>query len=162
MSKTGDKTAKRAEGKADHQRAGARRASRRLVTQALYQHQIAGHDRANLVDQFRDDPDFVKADEAYFEEALTGILDQRAVLEERLAGYADRPLSQLDPIERGILLLGLWELTARIDVPFRVVIKEGVALTKRFGADDGHKFVNAILDRAARELRTHEHEAARA
>jgi transcription antitermination protein NusB len=71
-------------------------------------------------------------------------------------------LVQLDPIEHGILLLGLWELGSRADVPFRVVIKEGVALTKRFGAEDGHRFVNAVLDRAARELRSHETEAARA
>ena len=146
----------------DRQRAGARRASRRLVVQALYQHQIAGHGEAELLAQYREDHDFPKADAEYFEAALAGVLAEREALDLRLQEFVDRPLSQLDPIEHGILLLGLWELSARIDVPYRVVINEGVALTKRFGAEQGHRFVNAVLDRAARELRSHETEAARA
>jgi transcription antitermination protein NusB len=146
----------------DHQRAGARRASRRLVAQALYQHQIAGHAEAELLAQYREDPDFAKADAEYFEASLAGVLAEREALDGQLEGFVDRPLVQLDPIEHGILLLGLWELSARIDVPYRVVIKEAVALTKRFGAEEGHRFVNAVLDRAARELRAHETKAARA
>jgi len=142
--------------RADHQRAARRRASRRLVVQALYQHQLAGHPLPELLLQYHDDPDFPEADSAYFEAALTGVLEGREALDERLATYVDRPLLQLDPIEHGILLLGLWEFGSRIDVPYRVVINEGVALAKRFGADEGHRFVNAVLDRAARQMRAPE------
>jgi N utilization substance protein B len=68
----------------------------------------------------------------------------------------DRPVAQLDPVERAVLLIGLHELEQRLDVPYRVVINEGVELAKRFGATEGHKFVNAVLDRAARRLRAAE------
>ncbi|MBW3567581.1 MAG: hypothetical protein KY410_06430 [Proteobacteria bacterium] len=59
----------------------------------------------------------------------------------------------MDPVERAILLIGCYELKDRLDVPYRVVINEGVELAKRFGAEDGHRYVNAILDRTAAELR---------
>ena len=144
----------------DRQRAAARRASRRLAVQALYQHQIAGHDGPELLKQFREDPEFERADAEYFEAAVRGVLEGIEGLDGELEGLVDRPLVQLDPIEHGVLLLGMWEFTARIDVPYRVVIDEGVALAKRFGADEGHRFVNAVLDRAARKLRTHETQAA--
>ncbi|HSD54524.1 MAG TPA: transcription antitermination protein NusB, partial [Burkholderiales bacterium] len=72
----------------------------------------------------------------------------------------DRPLPQLDPVERAVLWIGVYELGRRPDVPYRVVINEGVELAKRFGATDGHKFVNAVLDRAARSLRPAERAAA--
>ncbi|MEM9689677.1 MAG: transcription antitermination factor NusB, partial [Pseudomonadota bacterium] len=60
---------------------------------------------------------------------------------------------QLDPVEYAVLLIGTWELQSRIDIPYRVVINEGVNLAKRFGAIDGHKYVNACLDKAAQSLR---------
>jgi N utilization substance protein B len=88
---------------------------------------------------------------------LEGVCDNRPQLDIDLAQWTDRPAVQLDPVEHAVLLLALFELTARPDVPFRVVLNEAVNLTRRFGATDGHKFVNAVLDRAARTLRTHEH-----
>jgi N utilization substance protein B len=69
----------------------------------------------------------------------------------------DRKPDLLDPIERAVLLIGTYELKTRPEVPYRVVIDEGVSLARRFGATDGHKFVNAVLDRAARQLRPLEH-----
>ena len=78
-------------------------------------------------------------------------------LDTQLTGWMDRKPELLDPIEHAVLLIGLFELTAKPEIPYRVAINEAVSLTKRFGATDGHKFVNAVLDRAARELRPHEY-----
>jgi N utilization substance protein B len=115
--------------------------------------QIASHDRRELLAQFRERPEYERVDKRFFDEALAAIVDERAILEDRALQYLDRPLSQLDPVERGILLLGFYELTSRIEIPYRVVINEAVNLTRRFGAVDGHKYVNAVLDRAAEEIR---------
>ena len=94
-----------------------------------------------------------------FDEWLPGILDNRVALEQEIESFLDRPLEQLDPIERAILLIGTFELRDHIEVPYRVVINEGVNLAKRFGAIDSHKYVNACLDRAAAKLRAIEVEA---
>lgn len=132
---------------------GPRGRARELLVQALYQMQIAHHEKRELLAQFRERPEYERVDQAFFEEALAAILDGRESLEEKAGQYLDRPLSQLDPVERGILLLGFYELQSRIEIPYRVVINEAVNLTKRFGAVDGHKYVNAVLDRAAGEIR---------
>ena len=68
----------------------------------------------------------------------------------------DRPLEQLDPVELGVLLIGFYELGSRIEIPYKVVINEGVNLAKRFGAIDGHKYINACLDAGAQSLRATE------
>lgn len=132
---------------------GRRGRARELLVQALYQMQLAGHDRRELLRQFRERPEYGRIEQAYFDEVLAGVCEQQAELEEEIARHADRPVDQLDPVERGILLLGIFELKARSDVPYRVVINEAVNLSKRFGASDGHKFINALLDRAAPGLR---------
>ena len=132
---------------------GARGRARELLVQALYQMQIAGHDRRELAAQFRERRDYERVDREYFDEALRAIVGEQASLEEAAGSFADRPLSQLDPVERGILLLGVYELRERVEIPYRVVINEAVNLAKRFGAVDGHKYINAVLDRAAAELR---------
>lgn len=134
-------------------KSGARSRARELIVQSLYQMQITGHDEAELLRQFRDCPDYARVDQQYFDEVLIAICRNTASIEERIDKLADRPLSQLDPVERGILLLGFYELLEKPDVPFKVVINESVKIAKRFGAVDGHKYVNALLDRAAKELR---------
>ena len=142
------------------QRSGrARSLSRRLLMQALYQQQLTGQTVAELRNQYASDKDFAAADAEYFERLLTGVDGSRAALEERLAALLDRPIGQLDPIERAVLLIGLFELSQCMETPYRVVINEGVELAKRFGATDGHKFVNAVLDRAARSDRAAEQAA---
>lgn len=133
--------------------AGGRSRARELALQALYQAQISGHDKAELLRQFHDRPDYARVDQAYFDDVLSAVCDQWESLDEKLADYADRPIEQLDPVERAILLIGYYELESRIDVPFRAVINEAVNLAKRFGAEDGHKYVNAVLDRAVKSVR---------
>ncbi len=127
--------------------------------QALYQWQLTGQTAAELRNQYATQDGFGDADEDYFRALLTGVTDSAAALDVTLASLIDRPVEQLDPVERAVLLIGLYELGERLDVPYRVVINEGVELTKRFGATDGHKFVNAVLDRAARSLRAAEQSA---
>ena len=133
---------------------GARSRARELIVQALYQMQITGHDVAELADQFHERPDYQRVDKAYFDELLSGILQHSAALEESIDGLLDRPIAQLDPVEKGILLLGFYELRSMPDVPFKVVINESVNLAKRFGAVDGHKYINAVLDRAVKQFRS--------
>lgn len=133
--------------------AGPRRRARELALQALYQLQIAGHDERELLDQFRARPDYEKVDQAYFDALLPAICASIDSLKDRVGKLADRPLAQIDPVELGILLIGYYELQSRADVPFRAVINEAISLAHRFGAEDGHKYVNAVLDRAVRKLR---------
>lgn len=136
--------------------AGPRSRARDLLVQSLYQAQLTGHDKAELLRQFHERPEYERVDKEYFDAVLAGICDRRPALEARLGEFTDRPVDQLDPVEHAILLLGCYELDARPDVPFRAVINEAVNLAKRFGAVDGHKYVNAVLDRAVRELRPRE------
>jgi N utilization substance protein B len=132
---------------------GARTRARELLLQALYQKQIAGHDRRELLSQFRDQVAYQRVDQAFFEELLRNICESQEALKQTIDGLIDRPLEQLDPVEFGILLIGVYELQTRIDIPYRVVINECVNLAKRFGAIDGHKYINACLDTAAQSLR---------
>lgn len=130
--------------------------------QALYQWQLTGQSTAELRNQFSAQDGYGDADEEYFRELLGGVIEGAGEFEGTLAALIDRPVDQLDPVERAVLLIGLYELARRLDVPYRVVINEGVELAKRFGATEGHKFVNAVLDRAARGLRATEQAAGRA
>jgi transcription antitermination protein NusB len=138
---------------------GARTRARELLLQALYQKQIAGHDGAELLRQFREQTAYQRVDQEFFDTALAEISAAEASLEQAIAPLIDRPLEQLDPVERAILQIGIFELKSRSDVPFRVVINEGVNLAKRFGATDGHKYINACLDLAAQSLRGDEVQA---
>jgi len=138
----------------------ARSLARKFAMQALYQWQLTGQSCAELRNQYAAEEGFGDADRDYFEALLTGTTAERESLDEALGSLLDRPVAQLDPVEHAVLLIGLYELRAQLDVPYRVVINEGVDLTKRFGATDGHKFVNAVLDRAARGLRAAEQSAA--
>jgi N utilization substance protein B len=133
---------------------GARTRARELLVQALYQKQIAGHECSELLAQFHEQTAYERVDQAFFDEALPHICKSQAELEQTIDGLIDRPLEQLDPIELSVLLIGVYELESRIDVPYKVVINEGVNLAKRFGAIDGHKYINACLDVAAQSLRT--------
>jgi len=135
---------------------GARSRARELAVQALYQRQITGHDVDELLAQFHERPDYARTDQSYFDGLITAICTDQAEIELRLAELADRPVAQLDPVERAILLLGYHELAEQVEVPFRVVINESINLAKRFGAIDGHKYVNAVLDRAVTALRPDE------
>ena len=137
--------------------ASARSVARKLAMQALYQWQINDCPWQDLVQEFAAAQDMERADVEYFRAIVGTVCPARDAFDAELAGWMDREPVRLDPIEHAVLLIGAYELKARPEVPFRVVINEGVSLAKRFGATDGHKFVNAVLDRAARSLRPNEH-----
>ena len=134
----------------------ARSIARKLAMQALYQWQLTQQTASEIKKQFLDSEDSAGVDREHFEELLGKTIAQHDQLEAALTPYLDRPLDQLDPVETAILLIGMYELRERLDIPYRVVINEAVDLCKRFGATDAHKYVNAVLDRAARESRAAE------
>jgi N utilization substance protein B len=133
-----------------------RRAARKLLVQALYQLQMAEQPWQDICNQFLADPESAGADADYFRELLMKIAADRVELDALLERYSDIAPPRLDPIEHGILWLALCELRDQPELPFRVAISEAVELAKRFGATDGHKFVNGVLDRAAGALRADE------
>ena len=132
---------------------GARSRARELIVQTLYQRQLTDHDLAELKRQFHERPDYERVDQDYYDGVLTAICESTAAIEAGLGRVADRPLAQLDPVERSILMLGYYELESVPDVPYKVVINESVNLARRYGAVDGHKYVNALLDRLVAILR---------
>jgi len=136
---------------------GQRSVARKLALQALYRWQLNECPWQDLIQEFGDAQDMPRADREYFRELVEGVWRERAALDADLTSWADRGPALLDPIEHAILLMGVYELRHRPDVPYRVAINEAVNLAKRFGATDGHKYVNAVLDRAARALRPDEH-----
>lgn len=133
--------------------ARGRHGARRLLLQALYQRQIGGHNTAELIDQYSATKEFEAIDGEYFLTLLTEIAADTAALEIHIAAAADRPVEQLDPIERSVLWIGVIELEAHTDIPAKVIINEAVELAKEFGAQDSYRYINAILDKAAGELR---------
>lgn len=139
----------------------ARSRARRLAMQALYQWQLTGDHVRDIARQFLDADDIRRADQEYFQELVRECVSQETVLTQCLLEHLDRPLQQLDPVERAILFIGLYELQQRPDIPYRVIINEGVELAKQFGGEEGHKYVNAVLDKAAARMRTLEYTAAR-
>ena len=137
-------------------RAQARRRSRELVLQGLYQRRLAGNDARDVRVQLEESKGFERADAAYFEELWRGLANDADAVVERLAPALDRKPAELSPIERAILAIGAWELEHRPDIPYRVVINEAVELAKSYGGTDGHKFVNGVLDRHATGVRAAE------
>lgn len=124
--------------------------------QALYQWLQADTEAGDLVTQFQRAGLLKKADSKYFRNLVHGVVDNEDALIFEIAETLDRDFSQLDPVERAVLLLGVLELRDRIEVPYRVVINEAVELAKRFGGQDSHRYINGVLDKAARRLRTFE------
>jgi N utilization substance protein B len=136
--------------------ARGRSLARRLAMQALYQWQLTGQSAAEILAQFGESEESAGADLEYFAELVRAVIAGQGALDVEIGRHADRPVEQLDPVERAILWCGVYELKDRLDVPYRVVINEAVELTKRFGATDAHRYVNALLDRVAQEHRAAE------
>lgn len=134
----------------------ARQRARRLAVQALYSAQINPGMPVELVAQFRADHDFEGTDEDFFTAAVTSVIRRGEDLDAEFAPLLDRALDELDPVERAILRLSTWELRERIDVPYRVVIDQGITLAKLFGASESHRYINGVLDKLARRLRAPE------
>jgi transcription antitermination protein NusB len=131
--------------------------ARRLALQALYQIQINPLPWQDVQNQFAQDPEAERVDLDYFQALIQGIAPNREALDLRLSALCEIPPQELDPIEHAVLWVGLHELLSYPELPYRVALAEAVQLTKQFGATDGHKFVNAVLDRAAQESRPHEY-----
>ena len=145
--------------KGNPQGARARARARRLVLQGLYQWQLSGAAAREIAAELTASQNTKDTDLAYFDELLKGIVAAGADLEALFVPQLDRPAAQLDPIERGILLLSTYELKERLDVPYRVVLNEAVELAKAFGAEESHKYINAVLDKTAVGLRKAERTA---
>jgi N utilization substance protein B len=131
----------------------ARSYARRLAMQALYQRQLTGQSVAEISQQFVESEEFGSSNAEYFQELTEACMSRSEELDTVIGKYVDRPVAQLDPVEHSILLIGVYELLDKPDIPYKVVINEAVELAKKFGATDGHKYVNALLDRAARDIR---------
>ena len=127
--------------------------ARRRALQAVYAWQISGGNAESLLAQFAHEQAHEVADLAYFENLLRGVLEHRRTLDEALAPFVDRPVEEVDAIERAVLRVAAFELHHRLDVPYRVVINEAIETAKRFGSEHGHTYVNGVLDRAAVEWR---------
>jgi len=131
----------------------ARARARRLLVKALYQWQLAGHTLDELLRQYQALAEYGRVDQQYFCELLEKVIDNAEVFDQLIATHASRGLDQLDAVGRSVLLLALAELRFRDDVPTRVVINEAVELAKRYGATDSYRFINAVTDKAAGDLR---------
>ncbi len=149
---------------------GARKASaksnrsraREFALQALYQH-LVGHNAAASIDAFtRDLAGFHKADAAHYDALLHGSIREAEALDALILPLLDREMSQISPIEHAVMWIGAYEFLHAPDVPWRVVLNECIELAKEFGGTDGHKYVNAVLNGLAPQLRGAEVEADRA
>jgi transcription antitermination protein NusB len=137
----------------------ARHHTRKVLLQAVYQWQMTGAEIQDLLKEYRAAGALKKSDPDFFEALLRGVINHAESLDAHLEPLLDRKVSELDKVELALLRLGAYELEHRIDVPYKVVIDEYVELAKRFGAEDGYKYVNGVLDRLAGRLRVAEYGA---
>jgi transcription antitermination protein NusB len=140
----------------------ARRRSREVALQGLYQWLVSGADVAEIEAHLQEEQSFDQLDRVHLDALLHGCIREAAELDAVLARHVDRKTSLLSPVEHAVLMIGVYELQHCIDIPYRVAINEGVELAKSFGGTDGHKYVNGVLDKAAAEQRPTEVAAARA
>lgn len=132
----------------------ARRKSREMALQGIYEWLLNGSDIGVIVAHTRERQPTIKMDEAHFHALLEGAVKDQAALDVLITPHLDRSLAELSPIEHAVLLMGAHELLACLDIPYRVVINEAVELTKSFGGTDGYKYVNGVLDKLAAQLRS--------
>ena len=128
--------------------------ARKAAVQALYQWQMTGQSLVEIERQFKEEDRLKDAQKSYFTELFHGVPKNLAEIDLALTEFVDRPVDMIDPVERAILRIGVYELINRLDMPYRVVLNEGINLAKYFGADGSHKYVNGILDKVAQQKRT--------
>ena len=131
----------------------ARTNARKTAVQALYQWQMTGQNLSEIERQFLEDERLKNAQKSYFTELFYGIPKNLVDIDQVLAEFVDRPIEKIDPVERAILRIGVYELLHRLDMPYKVILNEGINLAKCFGADGSHKYVNGILDKVAQQKR---------
>jgi N utilization substance protein B len=132
----------------------ARTNARKAAVQALYQWQMTGQSLVEIERQFLEEERLKDAQKSYFTELFHGVPKNLEAIDKALSEFVDRPVDMIDPVERAILRIGVYELVNRPDMPYRVVLNEGINLAKYFGADGSHKYVNGILDKVAQQKRT--------
>lgn len=131
----------------------ARHRARELALQALYQWIFSQNAILDIETTLLSTQNTKKLDVEYFRHLFEGVIKHIDLLDEQIVPYLDRKLRDLNPVELSILRMGMYELNYCLDVPSVVVINEAVELAKKFGAQDGHKYVNGVLDKAAKNLR---------
>ena len=131
----------------------ARTNARKAAVQALYQWQMTGQSLIEIERQFLEEERLKDAQKSYFTELFHGVPKNLEAIDQALSEFVDRPVDMIDPVERAILRMGVYELLHRLDMPYRVVLNEGINLAKYFGADGSHKYVNGILDKVAQQKR---------
>lgn len=134
----------------------ARRKARMLALQGLYSWQMTNNAVSKVELDIATSNNMEKVDMGYFQELLRGVVSDCDELDDKIRPYLGRLPEEMDPVEQAILRLATYELTQRIDVPYKVVINEAIELAKSFGAEESHKFVNGVLDKAVKTLRKHE------
>ena len=148
-----DTTSSTATGQAKKSVAKARGKSRRLAMQAVYQWQMTGDSITDIKQQFFDENNVSKFDAEFFSELVSGVASSISALDALLEKYMPRTAESVDPVERSILRIAAYEFINRFDVPYRVVLNEAVNISKEFCAENSHAFINAVLDKVAREVR---------
>ena len=131
----------------------ARRRSRETALQCLYQWLISPTEVGLILAHAQEFDEFKKCDKRHFEKILQGCIQDQPQLDALISLHIDRKINELSPVEHATLLIGAWELKFGIDIPYKVIINEAVELAKLFGATDGHKYVNGVLDKMATQLR---------
>ena len=130
-----------------------RRRARRRALQALYQWQLTDQDVGEIIAQFREEQDFSNVDTELFATLIRKVSKGQEEIDAKIEPFLDRPLIQLDVIEHVILSMAAYELINSIEIPHQVVIDEAINLAKQFGAEQGHSFINGVLDKAAKQWR---------
>jgi N utilization substance protein B len=138
---------------------GSRHRARRAAVQAIYQWQLTRQDPIEIEQGFLLEQDMAEVDIEYFRELVRGVPARVQALDGHLAPHLDRGIEEVDPVERAILRIGAYEFEQHPEIPYKVVLNEAVELAKTFGAEQGHKYVNAVLDKLAARLRPHERQA---
>jgi transcription antitermination protein NusB len=133
-----------------------RRKSRELVLKAVYRGMINASELKQIIADAKEDPEYIKADEAYFKHLLEGVTGKIDALDQQIATFIDRKIAELSPVEHAILRISSFELMFDMSIPYRVAINEGVELAKLYGGTDGHKYINGVLDKVAAAARPQE------
>ena len=133
-----------------------RRKSRELVLKAVYRSMINASELKQVILDAKEDPEYIKADEAYFKQLLDGVIGKTSELDSEISTFIDRKIKELSPVEHAILRISSYELMFDASIPYRVAINEGVELAKLYGGVDGHKYINGVLDKVAASARPQE------
>lgn len=131
----------------------ARTNARKTAVQALYQWQMTGQNLNKIEKQFLEEERLKNVQKSYFIELFHGVPKQLDKIDAILAQFVDRDVEKIDPVERAILRISVYELLNRLDAPYRVILNEGINLAKCFGAEGSHRYINGILDKVAQQER---------